>query len=336
MEYRVLSRYRSELMGIAMLWVMCFHAFDLDLGSKFLNFVRAIGFGGVDIFILLSAMSLVMSLEKRPVEYGACLRRRAGRILPAYYGVVIPYTVFQVLAYGAPWSAILWNCLLLNYWVRCKGSFNWYICGIMIFYAVTPFFYRRLKAARRREVTAAAWVAASVLVCQLLMQEGYWQYMDIFYRFGVFFLGLLLGFYITEEKKIAKKDVLFWAAWLALGIAYLTVWLQGGGKTLGVHLPLCHLFLFTTVPMCLAACAAFEHLPLKWLRRFLGKVGECSLEIYLLNASVFLEVGLWRKLISFGPSNRLFYLVMFAGNIALGILFHRFMQHMTQKHKTAV
>ena len=101
MEYRVLSRYRSELMGIAMLWVMCFHAFDLDLGSKFLNFVRAIGFGGVDIFILLSAMSLVMSLEKRPVEYGAFLRRRAGRILPAYYGVVIPYTVFQVLVYGA-------------------------------------------------------------------------------------------------------------------------------------------------------------------------------------------------------------------------------------------
>lgn len=47
MEYRVLSRYRSELMGVAMLWVMLFHSFDLDLGVPLLNSVRAAGFGGV-------------------------------------------------------------------------------------------------------------------------------------------------------------------------------------------------------------------------------------------------------------------------------------------------
>ena len=46
MEYKVLSRFRPELMGAAMLWVMLFHSFDLDLGHPLLNRVRAAGFGG--------------------------------------------------------------------------------------------------------------------------------------------------------------------------------------------------------------------------------------------------------------------------------------------------
>ena len=40
MGYRALSKYRAELMGLAMLWVMCFHAFDLDLGREWLNNLR--------------------------------------------------------------------------------------------------------------------------------------------------------------------------------------------------------------------------------------------------------------------------------------------------------
>lgn len=59
--YQVLSKYRTELMGLAIFWVMLFHAHDLDLGINLLNDIRGIGFGGVDIFILLSAMGLVMS-----------------------------------------------------------------------------------------------------------------------------------------------------------------------------------------------------------------------------------------------------------------------------------
>lgn len=339
MEYRALSRYRSELMGIAMLWVMCFHASDLDLGFRLLDFVRSAGFGGVDIFILLSAMGLVMSREKKPKEYGAFLRRRARRILPAYYVVMVPYTLFLVLVKDVPWSALLWNGLLLNYWVHCAGSFNWYVSGAMTFYAVTPFFHGKLKAARSREAMTALWITVSLLVCQLLMQEGYWQYMDVFYRFGVFFLGLLLGFYITENRKVQKGDILFWAVLLCAGIAYLaaSLW-RMGHEDFALYLPMCHLFLFTTVPMCLILCAAFERLPLGWLQKPLRKLGECSLEIYLLNVSVFSEVELLRRLISFGPSNRLYYLVMFAVNIALGTGLHRFMQYLLpdSREKTTV
>lgn len=330
MQYRVLSRYRPELMGIAMLWVMCFHAFDLDLGSRLLNFVRSAGFGGVDIFILLSAMGLVMSREQRPMEYGAYMLRRARRILPSYYTVMLPYSLFNVLVHGVPWSAILWNSLLLNYWVHCAGSFNWYVSGAMAFYAVTPFFAGRLKASRHRAQTAALWTVASLLVCQLLMYEGYWQYVDVFYRFGVFFLGLLLGYYVTQERCLGRRDILFWAGMTLFGALYLVLVLFHQ-KNWPVYVPLCHLFLFTTVPMCLTACAAFEKLPLGLLRKGLGKIGQCSLEIYLLNVSVFSETELWRRLVPGTPSNRLYYLVIFAANLAGGFLLHRAVEYFAPK-----
>ena len=334
MGYSVLSRYRAELMGVAMLWVMCFHAIDLNLGVDFLNFLRAAGFGGVDIFILLSAMGLVMSLERRPMEYGAFMRRRAERIMPAYLIIMIPYTVFLHFYKAVPWSAVVWNSLLLNYWVHCSGSFNWYVSGAMTFYAITPPFHKHFKASRHRERTAALWVLTGLALCQLLMQEGYWYYVDVFYRFPTFILGILLGFYVTEERKLGKKDIAFWGLWLALGFLYLSQSLaQRTGEGFRLQLPLCHLFLFTTVPMCLALCAAFEKLPLGWLQKPLRKIGECSLEIYLWNASIFTQVELLRKFVRFGPSNRLYYLIMFTVNIALGIGFHHLMERLAPKKR---
>ena len=46
MGYSVLSKYRSELMGAAMLWVMLFHAADLTFPIPVLDLFRAAGFGG--------------------------------------------------------------------------------------------------------------------------------------------------------------------------------------------------------------------------------------------------------------------------------------------------
>lgn len=323
MSYSILSKYRTELMGVAILWVMLFHSFDLNMGLPILEWFRAAGFGGVDIFILLSAMGLVLSLSRREQSYSAFMARRAGRVLPAYYTVMIPYTVFLILVKGAPWSALIWNSLLLYYWVRPAGAFNWYVAGAMTFYAVTPLCFRRLRRSRRRELLTAAGILAGLAVCQVLMFDGYWHMLDIMYRVPVFFLGLLLGFYVQEERRLGGRDLLFWCGWFGLGMVYLFA--MGHGLP-PFQLPMCHLFLFTTVPMCLALCWCFEHLPLGWLQvgfRFLGKY---SLEIYLLNVSLFSELELLRRFIHFGPSNRLYFLLSYIANIALALALHRLVE----------
>ena len=335
MGYSVLSRYRSELMGVAMLWVMLFHAFDLDMGLPALELVRSAGFGGVDIFILLSSMGLAMSLARREQDYSAFMARRASRILPAYYLVVVPFTLYLILTQGALWSSLVWNVTLLYYWMRSSGAFNWYVAGAMTFYAVTPACFRRLRRARSREGFTAVAVLAGLALCQLLTHEGYWYVMDFFYRVPVFFLGLLLGFYVLEERRLTRRALAFWGAALALGAGYLWVSLTRDWVGWPVHFPECHLFLFTTVPMCLILCLCFDRLPLGWLRRGLRLVGENSLEIYLLNVSLFAQTEPLRRLVRFGPSNRLYFLVMFAANIALGILIHKLVEGLRGRFQTS-
>lgn len=326
MDYGLLSRRRSELMGVAILWVMFFHAVDLDLGHPLLNLIRAAGFGGVDIFILLSAMGLAMSLSRREQDYSAFMARRAGRILPAYYLVMIPYTLFLILNQGAAWCSLIWNSTLLYYWMRSSGAFNWYVAGAMTFYAVTPLCFRQLQKSRRREWLTAAGVGAGLLLCQMLTHEGYWYVTDFFYRVPVFFLGLLMGFYAGEEKKLTARSLAFWGCSLAAGLVYLKISLTADWVQWPVHFPQCHTFLFTTVPMCLLIALCFEKLPLGLLARFFRLLGENSLEIYLLNVSLFSQIELLRTLVSFGPSNRLYFLIMFLANILLGCLLHRLVE----------
>lgn len=321
MGYRLLSKYRSELMGAAMLWVMLFHAWDLDFGVDPLNWLRAAGFGGVDIFIVLSAMGLVQSLERKEQEFSEFMKRRSLRILPAYYVVMLAYTLFLILRGSAPVSALVWNSTLLYYWVHAKGAFNWYVAGIMLFYALTPLCFHYLKKAGRRELWTAAGIALGLLLCRILIVDGYWNYLDVFYRVPVFLLGLLLGFYVWEDRKLGLRDLLFWCIWAAAGAGYLLAAGRVPAETF--YLPLCHLFLFTTVPMCLVGSWCFEKLPLGWLRKFLRLVGENSLEIYLLNVSFFSETALLQQYIGFGPRRYLYYFITFTLNIGLGVLLHR-------------
>lgn len=321
MRYSVLSKYRSELMGMAMLWVMVFHAWNLDTGIPLLQYIRALGFGGVDIFIVLSAMGLVMSLNRRDQEYGAFMVRRAGRILPAYFVVMIPYTLFCIYRGTADLASLIWNASLLNYWVRPRGSFNWYVCGIMLFYAITPFCFHKLKKARHKTLWTAVAAAGGLLISRILIDCNYWGHLDVPYRIPVFFLGLLMGFYVVEDRAVGWKDVLFWCVSLAAGLAYGVSCSRL--SELWRFLPLCHMFLLTTVPVCLTACLCFEKLSLGWLRKVLRLVGENSLEIYLLNVSFFSELELLQGLCGFGPSNRLYFLLAIPVNVLLGVVLHR-------------
>ena len=83
--YQNLSRYRSELMGLAMLWVMLFHAYEFHFYVPLLDALKGIGFAGVDVFILLSAMGLYVSLSKASKR-----ERERERVLPDSSCAVLP------------------------------------------------------------------------------------------------------------------------------------------------------------------------------------------------------------------------------------------------------
>ena len=164
------------------------------------------------------------------------------------------------------------------------------------------------------------------------MVDGYWYSMDLVFRLPIFCLGLLLGFYVLEDRRLGTRDILFWCVWLGLGVLYLLTMGKGPNAD---YRQLCYLFLFTTVPMCFAICWCFERLPLGWAQRFFRLLGRHSLEIYLLNVSLFSEVTLLRRFVSFGPSNRLYFLLSYAANIALAVALHRLVELWKKTRETA-
>lgn len=187
----------------------------------------------------------------------------------------------------------------------------------MTFYAVTPPLCRFLRRRHHRIAWTAGGAVLSIALGELLMYDTWRELMDVFYRVPVF----LLGFFVAEERPLGKRDVLFWTVWAVLGAGYLYLSLTDPEGF--PCFSMCYLFLFTTVPMCLLGCFLFAHLPLGGLRRFLRLIGENSLEIYLLNVSVFCEMSLLERVLSPVPGPELQLLVLVALNIGSGLVLHQ-------------
>lgn len=88
-NYSILSKYRTELMGISILWVMFFHS-TISVNNTILRLIKDIGYGGVDIFLMLSGLGLYYAYKKNNniLEF---YKRRVLRILPTYLPVVVVY-----------------------------------------------------------------------------------------------------------------------------------------------------------------------------------------------------------------------------------------------------
>ncbi|MGN9060685.1 hypothetical protein ACTM96_14400 [Mediterraneibacter faecis] len=58
-----ISEFRTELMSIAILWVLWFHT-QMEFDNDLLLLLKNLGYGGVDIFFLVSGLGLYKSLKK--------------------------------------------------------------------------------------------------------------------------------------------------------------------------------------------------------------------------------------------------------------------------------
>ncbi|MFV0538204.1 MAG: acyltransferase family protein [Dysgonomonas sp.] len=94
MELNLLSKYRSQLMGIAILWIMLFHS-NLDVSFfTIFDLIKSIGNAGVDIFMFVSGFGIYYSLIKG-VSLKTFYKNRLWRILPYYLPIVIIFNEYS-------------------------------------------------------------------------------------------------------------------------------------------------------------------------------------------------------------------------------------------------
>lgn len=207
----------DALRGIAILLVIVFHVATLWRPSlPFLRSIAGNGAFGVQLFYIVSALTLFLSLDQRTrAEKRPTLNffiRRLFRIVPLYYLAIFAYSLQMGTGpnYWAPNGIKWWHYALtlsfLNGWhpeaINAIVPLGWSIAIEMTFYPLIPFLYRTIKDASSAIFFILASLSLQVALAQVykpfLLQHvtGYvvqpYLYMWFFAQLPVFGIGILL------------------------------------------------------------------------------------------------------------------------------------------------
>lgn len=311
MELKNLSKYRSQIYGFSILWIMLFHAIDIldlhyDHFSHYLTPLDAVlGHGniGVDIFLFLSGVCLYFSFQKSQ-DIGIYMRKRAMRLyLPA---IVIDgwyWLVFFWLLDGS-FFRFARKITLVSFWIN-GDQMIWFVSLILLLYVLYPYIYSVIFGGAR----GTAWLRTLFLIVIVIVLNGafheatadvFSRYVIALTRIPVFIAGSFAGRYVFEGKKL-PRFVYAVAALVIVG----GIWLQYGGMIHGMYGRYWASFMGVAIMILLEF--VLRTVRFAWLHKFLAFFGEMSLELYLAH---ILMIHLYRRT-PFGAEKRLLeYLVL--------------------------
>ena len=279
MSWKSLSKFRSEIMGLACLWVMLHHNYfvwpeSLDGLRRFSYY----GNLGVDIFLLLSGVGLYYAWSKKPA-LGDFYARRFVRLLVPYVLFAVPYWVWRDLWLGE--GSFLLDVTQLS--LPLKGVITtWYIPAMAVFYLLYPLIASFLFSGERwTRVTALC--GAVMLGCLHLNYGNSSIYSNCeiaLTRSAVFIIGCALGKSVKEDEPIAPHLPLLGLLWILLNnslrrnISLSAVWIRFS------YIPLA----LSAVLVCLWVLERLENRG--GLRKLLRFFGERSLELYLTHVLI--------------------------------------------------
>lgn len=135
LNYKLISTYRTQLMGLAILWVVLYHSTMNASSVPAVGTLQAYGYGGVDVFLLVSGLGLYYAYRGN-VSTATFYKRRLQRILPTYLPVVL---LFCLLYWGIgemSFTEVLLNLTTLSFWLgldsHLTGTSLHYWCCICL------------------------------------------------------------------------------------------------------------------------------------------------------------------------------------------------------------
>lgn len=291
--FQLLSKYRGAIMGIAALWILAFHEWiqlttTVEGGFHPVNFleryIKAIGFCGVDIFLMLSGIGLTFAIGK-------------GSLLSFYYRrlkrILLPFLVVAIVRkFLEQWSMqnFIGNITGWRFYTESMYTFLWFVPAIVTLYLLFPFYYKLFSAAKNKVFFTVSVIEIWLLVTLLVRDHMRNDLFGFTNRIPVFVIGILFG-WMTKNRKEMVFTVQTWihiaiTAALGLYLAYLADFL-GYGLIVPVSnccIPNC--LIAISLPFLIAKGLYFLEQKAKRFGSILYKVlaffGGFSLEIYCL------------------------------------------------------
>lgn len=116
----LLSKYRNECMGLAILFVIFVHSVDFGINypKKIANF-SYLGQVGVYIFFMVSGIGMYYSLSKSDQGF---YKRRFKKIMPSYFMIALPvFAVIDLIMDHDNFGSFLLDISMLRWWLFGRG-----------------------------------------------------------------------------------------------------------------------------------------------------------------------------------------------------------------------
>ncbi len=300
--------YIDTLRGLAILGVMMVHCGQCG-SNKYPQWVESIitsGSYGVQLFFIVSALTLFMSMKERSVnEKYPVLNffiRRFFRIAPLFYIAIVYYLLeyahgrTDVFAgsYGLSMFKILSTVTFTNgispYWITSVVDGGWTIAVEMTFYLFLPLLFMTIKNLKTALLLTTIALLGSqlldfILHKHVLISDAHlWEsYLYTYFpaQLPTFLLGIVLFYLIKNKQKAvpAEKDQ---------GISFAMVWLIIA-VLLMAQLVLRHTipfyFLISVIFLILIYSLALSPIKL-FVNKFTVFIGKISFSLYITHFAV--------------------------------------------------
>lgn len=313
MELSQISKYRTELMGIATIGILVCHAGPRGVALGPLLPLFSLAQFANALFFMLSGYGLFFSLNKIQWTTRNLLqwyKKRLLRIFIPYLIWCIPFFVYQIIAFpDTNWFDWLYVFSLLSYWDG-SGGVAWFLSVLVAFYIIAPLIYKALLFMNHVIINTLIF---TVVTCALYFLKPANVTLGLICsnmpNLLAFTLGMSMAFLSKSNKKVGN-----W--WFIIGGLFaIGLFLISHGESHLLHLGTCLILL----PLLLYVLGLFrrEMKVLRWL-------GSISLESYLTNGALPRIVALipWGGVIWLNTGNYLGYSIVIIAGLFLAWLMH--------------
>ncbi|MBS9337747.1 acyltransferase family protein [Fructobacillus parabroussonetiae] len=295
-----LSKYRKPILGIATLWIVLYHSWDLNFyESNFLNKYnlaesitdfRMIGDSGVDFFLFFSAFGLYFSLKKNNV-LRRFYKRRLLRIFPELLVVSMIFYSFSPCKGLFDWFS---KIFLFGFYSSGLpgGNHYWYFSLIIVLYLLFPILFRIIDIWDWKGTFVLITIVVACSYGLSIVNPQYFVMIDILtVRIPIFIVGIWFGKLAYNHTQISKTFIYFS---IPISIVLIVIscvlrknWLQNRPKF--EFFDRYEYFLMVIV-LSVVIVFFFSIFKLRLIKNCLSLIGEYSLEIYLLYEILYLNL----------------------------------------------
>lgn len=310
MSFRLISQYRNSLMGFAILWIIVYHFYLVIQPIDQSVFPVRIGYGGVDIFLLLSGLGLYYSYTVGGVSLKRFYYKRLIRVLPAFWIVVI---VYDIITHNIG-VATIFRMSTLGLWLPFVPYSYWYISAILVFYLFFPL-YMHFYVKYKEKCLKVVFVLGVILTSLYTIMNHSDNYRNevVFFlsRIPIFFIGVSLGRLSMENRRVSIKQMFRLAvgAIIAFVFLYYLFFIQDDYNRFFINNTALDNYPFILIApfICLFLPGLFHFSSL--ITKIMSFLGGISLELYLIHLKIIYQFKDHLRADSGGES--LYFLVLF-------------------------